>query len=137
MDYFKDIDFEQYKKGLDLKAATDGEWVKQRNGVFVRSLISQEESNEKNVTYIGLKFPKPTDGHSYHTQTDTIRFKGKGFIEFSYDGGEREPYTFVEGDSIQIPSNVVRKIIPFIRDLEMELIVTPRFDPKDEIHVYD
>jgi len=147
--YFKKIDFDEFLNSLGLETIYEGEWEAQPNGVLIRQLISEEESKNKNVTYAGLKFFKPTDGHMYETQTETILFKGDGQIDFSKDGkqSKRPVYTFSDWDrkGIQIPPSVVRKIIPlrnkFAEEqdpgLEIELIVQPMFNPEDEIYVYD
>jgi len=146
---FKKIDFEAYKKFLGLKKTIEGDWMEQDNGVLVKPFISEEESERHNLTYIGLSFSKPTDGHFYKTQLDTIYFKTDGKIEFYHEyeinrkisdgeatGKEKTKVPFSAGDAIEITPPVVRKLIPKKR-LEIELIVQPRFNPEDEVHVYD
>jgi hypothetical protein len=145
--YFKKIDFDEFKRALGLTVTIGGDWILQPNGVCVRSLISEEESVEKNVTYVGLRFVKPTDGHLYRTQTDTILFKTVGQIDFSKDGEQRKRpvYTFWKETCIQIPPSVTRRLKPvmglYSREqepkLEIELITQPRFRIEDEVHIYD
>ncbi|MFH0836531.1 MAG: hypothetical protein V1870_00210 [Candidatus Aenigmatarchaeota archaeon] len=135
--YFKRIDFAKYTKALGLKITTEEDWCEIRDGIYLNDIISKDESAEHNLTYIGLRFEKPTDGHYYKTQVDTIYFETDGQIEFSTDNKNKEIYTFSTGDAIQIPVSVVRKIIPMGKYTEIKLIVEPAFDPADEIHVYD
>lgn len=135
------IKINEYKKSLGLGAIIKKDWVEQPNGVLIKPFITEEESKRLDLTYIGLIFPKRTDGHKYLTQTDTIHFVTGGSIEFS-----RDEYSiccacpFSAGKSIQIPPPIVRKLIPHAEEggkLEIELIVQPRFNPDDEVHIYD
>lgn len=137
--YFFKVDFDEIKKLLNLEKRIESEWIEQPNGVLVKPYISEEESIAKNLTYVGLKFEKRTDGHKYRTQTDTILFVNPGMIEFMKKDGGLHPIPFSAGDAIQISPSVTRKIIPFhqYKPLEIELIVIPRFKIEDEIHVYD
>lgn len=148
--HFKKIDFGIFKKYLGLKKTEEEEWTRQENGVLVKPLISDEESIRLNLTYIGLKFDRPTDAHFYKNQTDVICFKTDGIVEFCdgyFLGGKSPQVTdkektrtpFPAGYAIEIPPPVVRKIVPkpTEKKLEIELVVRPRFDSKDEVHVYD
>ncbi len=129
-------DFVEYKKFLGLKKKIRSDWIGQENDILLKPFMSEDESKEKDVTYIGLRFQKPTDGHKYKTQTDTIYFVTEGAIEVSY-GDVRKVREFLPEDAVEIPPHFVRKLIPRGKSMEIELIVKPRFDPKDEVHVYD
>lgn len=144
--YFKRIeDFGKYKKSLGIPEPTyamiNKPWLTQENGVLVKPLIKEEKNERLDITYIGLIFPDMTDGHKYKSQTDTIHFINSGIIEFSHDEfSSKRPIPFEAGDTIQIPPPVIRRLVPNASNddqLEIELIVQPKFDPKDEIHVYN
>lgn len=147
-EYFKKVDFEAYKDFLGLRKRLDEDWKEEDNGVLVKPFISEEESKSLDITYIGLKFKEPTDGHFYKTQTDTIKFVTDGKVEFFKDyiinrkikngvkigeGKEKSQVKFPAGSSAKIVPPVVRKLFP----CEIELIVQPRFNSEDEVHVYD
>ena len=150
--HFKKVDFGVLRKYLGLEKTDEGEWTRQDNGISVKPLISEKESVRRNLTYVGLIFEKETDAHFYKSQTDVICFKNDGIIEF-YDGyevNEKDPsravtdkgkfrYPFPAEYAVEIPPPVVRKLAPKPgeKNLEIELIVRPRFDSEDEVHVYD
>jgi len=139
--FYKKISFKALKEELKLEARTVGEWETQPNGVKVKPLISEEESNARNLTYIGLIFPVHTDAHYYKTQVDSILFQNRCGIAF-YEKVKGDYLmnfsSFNHGDAISIPSYVIRKIIPDEKKpSEIELIVQPKFNPADEVHVFD
>ena len=137
--YFKQIDFKRYKKLIELKKTVAEDWIRQPNSVMVRPCISDSYSLRLNLSYLDIIFPAPTNGHYYKTQTDTILFRNSGKIEFSLDqkAEKRRIFSFSDGDAIEIAPPVVRKLIPEKEPLKIELIIQPRFNPEDEVHVYN
>jgi len=137
--YSRIYNFAKLKESFGIESTLEGKWKEQENGVLVRQLISEELSDELDLTYIGLQFSENTDGHKYHTQTDTIHFITDGLVEFAtnHSGMELFRKYFIKGAAIQIPPHVIRKICVPEGGLEIELIVQPQFNIEDEIHVYD
>jgi len=138
--YFREIDFEKVKRSLGLKKKYDGKWNKVSDKIAIKNLISGRESKERNLSYLGLMYSNPGDGHRYKTQTDTILFLTEGEMEFCYEKSLDDKFYqhFSKGDAIRIPPPVVRRLNPGCEKfLEIELIVQPRYKSRDEIHVYD
>lgn len=140
--FYQKINFELLRENLKLKLqARSGEWAEQPNGVKVMPLISEKESEHKDMTYIELMFSKQTDAHYYKTQTDNILFLnrcGMAFYEKMHEKYIMQFSRFESGDAISIKPRVVRRIIPYENKLcGIELIVQPRFDIADEVHVFD
>lgn len=141
--YFQIINFDEYKNvlGLNLneeEALIEEIWAEQLNGVFVKSLMSEDYVG--GITYMGLRFSKSTDSHNYSEQEDIIKFITDGSITFS-TCEDRIPYIhkFEAGDAILIPPQIIRKLIPPYDgvNLEIELILGSPYDANDEKHVSD
>lgn len=137
---YKKINFENLKEKLKINTFV-GRWTEQPNGVRAMPLISEEESEKKDLTYISLIFSKQTDAHYYKTQTENILFLsrcGMTFYENYNDKYIMGLSSFKCGDAISIDPGVVRNIIPYEnKPCGIELIVQPRFDIADEVHVFE
>jgi len=139
--YFEKVDFEKLKGQLKLDKTMDPPWTKMEGQLF-RSFLPEGESKQRNLSYLCMLLTKATDGYKHRAETNTILFLTEGYADFSRLAERNrltQPYQqkFSTGDAIQIPPQVVRKLIPNNGEvLEIEVIVQPRQSKDDVVFVY-
>lgn len=139
--YFKRVNFEEVKRALKLDKVMDPPWTKME-GHLHRSFLPEEESKQRDLSYLCMVLTQATDGYKHRRETDAILFLTEGTVEFYHDKGQGRPIQpyqqkFSIGDAIQIPPPVVRKLIPDNGEvIEIEMIVQPMQSKDDTVFVY-